>query len=67
MREIFKGFLLLRLIGFLALLTVVAVVVGVRSISRGADVAGIAVLVGAAVGAGVIGSVVARRASGRRR
>ncbi|HWH12967.1 MAG TPA: hypothetical protein VG165_17735 [Solirubrobacteraceae bacterium] len=62
MSEIFKGFLLLRLIGLLALLVVVGVVLGIRSLARGADVAGIALLAGALAIAVVIRSLAARRA-----
>ena len=48
MREVFNGFLILRLIALLALLTVGAVALGISSFARGSDAAG-AGLLGAAV------------------
>lgn len=65
MKGVFKGFLVLRLVGFLALFVVVAVVVGIRSLVRGSDVVGVAALAGAVVGAAALGSLVARRSSRR--
>jgi hypothetical protein len=62
MQDIFKGFLVLRFIGLLALLIVVAVVLGVSSLTRGSDVVGVAILAGAVVFAAAIGSLLARRA-----
>jgi hypothetical protein len=49
MSDVFKGFLALRLLAFVALAVVVLVVVGIRSLTRGADVLGIAILAGAIV------------------
>jgi len=46
MREIFKGFLMLRLFGFLPLLIVIVVLLGVSALSRGSDVLGIVILAG---------------------
>ncbi len=67
MRDIFKGFLMLRLIGLLALLIVVAVVLGIWSLTRGSDIVGVAILAGVVVLTAAIGMVVARRRSGRLR
>ncbi|MGO9899541.1 MAG: hypothetical protein ACLP0J_07580 [Solirubrobacteraceae bacterium] len=65
MIEIFKGFLLLRLLGMIALLIVVAVVLGIWSLTRGSDAVGIGILAGALVLAAALGSFVARRVSRR--
>ncbi len=65
MLDAFKGFLVLRLIGLLGLVIVVAVVLGIRSIVRGSDGVGIALLVGAVVLAAAGGCWVARRARRR--
>lgn len=46
MRELFKGFLALRLLAFIPLLIVIVVLVGISAFVRGADVLGMAVLVG---------------------
>jgi hypothetical protein len=67
MRDIFKGFLVLRFMAFVALLIVVAAVLGIRSLARGSEVAGIAILVGVVVSATALGSLVARRVQGRPR
>jgi hypothetical protein len=63
MREIFKGFLMLRLLAFIPLLVIIAVLVGVSAIGRGDEVLGIAVLAGVplVVMAG-LGRLLARRA-----
>lgn len=68
MREIFKGFLVLRLLAFIPLVIVIAVLVGVSALARGADVLGIAILAGVpiVVVAGV-GWLMARRAGRRHR
>ncbi|HEU0317069.1 MAG TPA: hypothetical protein VFR49_07050 [Solirubrobacteraceae bacterium] len=63
---VFRGFLVLRFLGLIALVVVAAVVLGIRSLARGSDVVGVAVLVGAAVVAGAVGGLVVRGA-GRRR
>lgn len=62
MRDVFKGFLLLRLIGLLALVMVVGAVLGIRSLARGSDVAGVAILVGVVLVGGATASLLARRA-----
>jgi hypothetical protein len=67
MREIFKGFLLMRLAGLAALVIVVALVLGTRALVRGSDVAGLALLAVAVVLLVGCGSLVARRASTRPR
>ena len=66
MVDIFKGFLLLRLLGLLALVVVVAAVFGVVSLTRGSDAAGAGLLAGAVV-LSVAAGVFARRARGHRR
>ncbi len=66
MGAVFRGFLVLRLIGLVPLVIVAAVALGVRSLARGSDVVGVAVLVGAAVLAGAVGGVVVRGARRRR-
>ncbi len=65
MSDMFKGFMALRLLGFAALAIVVLVVVGIRSLVRGADVLGVALLAGAIVlaVAGVALGRLARRRS----
>lgn len=67
MRDIFKGFLRLRLVGLLALLIVVAVVVGISSLTRGSTAVGVAVLAGVVVVMAAIGVLVARRGNARPR
>ncbi len=64
-REAFRGFLVLRFIGLVALVIVAAAVLGIRALARGSDAVGVAILVGAAVIAAGVGSVVVR--GGRRR
>ncbi len=66
MVEIFKGFLVLRLVALLALLAVVAVVFGIRSLARGSDVAGAAILAGGLVCVLAIRTLVARHRMTRR-
>ncbi len=68
MREMFKGFLMLRLLAFIPLLIVIAVLVGVSALARGADVLGIAILAGVpVVVVAALGWAMARRAGERRR
>jgi hypothetical protein len=67
MASIFKGFLLLRLLGLVALLIVVAVVLGIWWLTRGSDAAGIAIIAAALVCAAAIGALVAQRAGRRPR
>ncbi len=66
MVEIFKGFLVLRLIAVLALLVVVALVFGIRSLARGSDLAGVAILAGGLVCVRAIRALVARHRMTRR-
>jgi hypothetical protein len=49
MSDVFRGFMALRLLGLAALVIVVLVVVGIRALARGSDLAGIAILAGALV------------------
>jgi hypothetical protein len=49
MRETFRGFLLMRFVGLIALVIVVALVVGIRALARGSDVLGIGILAVAVV------------------
>ena len=58
MRDIFKGFLLMRFVGFLALVIVVAVVVGIRSLARGDAALGTAILAGAVLLTVAVGCLV---------
>jgi hypothetical protein len=44
MRDVFKGFLMLRLLAFIPLLIVIVVLVGVSALARGSAALGIAVL-----------------------
>ena len=44
MREVFKGFLMLRLLAFIPLAIVIVVLVGVTALKGGSDVLGIAIL-----------------------
>ncbi|HWC27444.1 MAG TPA: hypothetical protein VG474_12730 [Solirubrobacteraceae bacterium] len=68
MREIFKGFLTLRLLGFIPLLIVIVVLVGVSALTRGSDVLGIAILaVVPVVVVAALGWLIARRAGERGR
>ncbi|MEA2372576.1 MAG: hypothetical protein QOH12_2970 [Solirubrobacteraceae bacterium] len=67
MRDIFKGFMLLRFIGFLALVIVVAVVLGIRSLARGQTAVGAAILAAAVLLAVAVGSLVAHRGGSRPR
>ncbi|MGI8803445.1 MAG: hypothetical protein ACR2KV_14990 [Solirubrobacteraceae bacterium] len=67
MREIFNGFLLQRFVGLIALLVVLAVVLGIRSLATGSVVAGLALLAGALVILAAVGSLLLRRFLDRRR
>ena len=68
MREIFKGFLVLRLLAFIPLVLVIVVLLGVSALTGGSELAGIAILaaVPVIVVAG-LGWFLARRASDGRR
>ncbi len=61
MVDLFKGFLWLRLIAFLVLLVVVGLVFGIRSLTRGSDAVGLAMLAGVVILTAAAGYVVARR------
>lgn len=66
MREVFKGFLMLRLLAFIPLLIIILVLVGVSALARGAEVLGITVLGGLSIVVVVaIGWLLARRAGER--
>lgn len=66
MREIFKGFLMLRLLAFIALLIVIVVLVGVSALARGSEVLGIAILAGLPIiVVAALGWLMARRAETR--
>jgi len=66
MRDVFKGFVLLRFIGFLVLAIVVAVVLGIRSLARGSDAVGLAILAVAVVLTAAVASLVALHRGGSR-
>jgi hypothetical protein len=66
-RDAFRGFLVLRFIGLVALVVVAAVVLGIRSLARGSDTVGVAILVGAAFVAAAVGLLVIRGARRRSR
>jgi hypothetical protein len=68
MRDIFKGFLLLRLLAFIPLLIVIVALLGVTASSGASDVVAIAIFAGIPVVAvAVLGWLMARRTSRRRR
>lgn len=68
MREIFKGFLMLRLFAFIPLLMIIVVLVGLSALTGDSDVLVIVIVAGApAVLLGALGWLMARRAAGRRR
>jgi hypothetical protein len=67
MRDAFKGFVVLRLIALLVLLSVAAVVFGIRSLTRGSDVVGLALLVVAVVLAGAAARLISTRPGRLRR
>lgn len=67
MRDVFSGFLILRLIALLALLTVGAVALGLSSLARGSDGAGVALLIAAVLLAAATGWLVTHRPTGRPR
>lgn len=68
MREIFKGFLKLRLLAFIPMVIIIVVLVGVSALTRGADVLGIVVLASVPMlVVAALGAWMAWRAGGRRR
>ena len=66
MRDIFKGFLVLKLVALLALLIVGGLILGMSAFARGSDLVGAAILAGVVMVTAVLGSLVVRRASRRR-
>lgn len=67
-REIFKGFLVLRLLALIPLLIVIVVLLGVSALTGGSEVLGIAILAAVpAVVVAALGWLVARRVGERRR
>ncbi|MBW3609534.1 MAG: hypothetical protein KY463_14575 [Actinobacteria bacterium] len=68
MREIFKGFLMLRLFAFIPLLMIIVVLVGLSALTGDSDVLVIVIVAGApAILLGALGWLMARRAAGRGR
>ena len=68
MREIFKGFLMLRLLAFIPLLIVIVVLLGVSAPARGSDVLGVVILSGfPVVVVAAVGWLMTRRARQRPR
>ena len=68
MREIFKGFLMLRLLAFVPMVIVIVVLVGVSALTRGSAILGIAILAAVPVIAvAAVGLILARRAGERPR
>lgn len=63
MREIFKGFLMLRMLTFIPLLIVIVVLLGVSALTGGSDVVGIVILASVpVVVVAALGWLVTRRA-----
>ena len=68
MREIFKGFLMLRLLAFIPMIIIIVLLVGISALTGGSDVLGIVVLASVPVLiVAALGALMARRAGGRRR
>ncbi|MEJ7788034.1 MAG: hypothetical protein WKF96_24810 [Solirubrobacteraceae bacterium] len=68
MRDIFKGFLVLRLLAFIPLVIVIVVLLGVSALARGSDLLGVALLAAVPViGVAALGWLLARRAGERGR
>lgn len=65
MRELFKGFLILRILAFIPLLIIIVVLVGVRALGKGSAADGVAIL--AAVPVLVVAAVAIARGAARRR
>jgi hypothetical protein len=66
MQDIFMGFLKLKLLGFIPLLIVIVVLVGVSALTRGSAALGIAILAGVPVFVvAALGWLMARRARDR--
>jgi uncharacterized membrane protein YedE/YeeE len=63
MREIFKGFLMLRLLAFIPLLIIIVVLLGISALTRDSDLLGIAILAAVPVIVlAALGWLLARRA-----
>ena len=68
MREIFKGFLMLRLLAFIPMVIVIVVLLGVSAFAGGSELLGIAILAAVAlIAVAAVGRLLARRAGARRR
>jgi len=68
MREIFKGFLMLRLLAFIPLLIVIVALLGISALTGGSDLLGIAILAAVpAIVVAALGWLVVRRAGKPRR
>jgi hypothetical protein len=68
MREIFKGFLMLRLLAFIPMVIVIVVLLGVSALTGGSDILGIAILAAVPViVVAALGWLMARRANEPRR
>jgi len=68
MRDIFKGFLMLRLLAFIPLVIVIVVLLGVSALRGGSDLLGVALLAAVPViGVAALGWLLARRAGERGR
>ena len=64
MREIFKGFLMLRLLASIPMVIVIVVLLGVSALAGGSELLGIAILAAVPVIAvAAVGWLIARRAS----
>lgn len=67
MREIFKGFLMLRLLAFIPLVILIAVLLGISALLGGSEFLGIAILaVVPAIALAAVGWLMVRRAGERR-
>jgi hypothetical protein len=61
MHDAFKGFLVMRLVGLVALVLVVAVVLGILALTRGSEVVGAGLL----GGVGILAAALSRWCRGR--
>ncbi len=67
MRDVFTGFLIMRLIALLALLTLGSVALGISSLARGSDAVGVVLLVTAGLLAAATAWLLTQRTTGRSR
>jgi hypothetical protein len=67
MRDVFEGFVILRLLGLCALLTVGALALGVSALSRGSTATGVVLLLAAVVLGAATAWLVAHRPGARPR